>query len=246
MTDFRARLSSLFMVPALICLVIALAACGEDSASVDPTEPPVNTATSEPEPTTAETGATESESAAAPTQETGEIMQWENPPEMQLEEGTDYRARLSTNKGEIVVDLFEAEAPKTVNNFVFLAEQGYYSNVPFHRVLEGFVIQSGDPTGTGRGGPGYQFEDEPVTRDYTRGTLAMANAGPNTNGSQFFITLQDLSGRLPKNYTIFGEVVEGMDAVDAIASVPVEAGASGETSSPTEPVFIESVEIVTS
>ena len=172
-------------------------------------------------------------------------MQWQSPPEMQLEAGTDYRARLHTNKGEIVVDLFEEEAPQTVNNFVFLTEQGYYSNVPFHRVLEGFVIQSGDPTGTGRGGPGYSFADEPISRDYTRGTLAMANAGPNTNGSQFFITLQDLSGRLPKNYTIFGEVVEGMDIVDAIAAVPVERSASGEVSSPTEPVFIESVEIET-
>lgn len=247
MTEARGRFSSLVMMLALVCLVATLAACGEDSAGVDPTEPPINTATSEPESTaTPEPEAPESESAAAPTEGTGEIMQWENPPEMQLEAGTDYRARLSTNKGEIVVDLFEEDAPKTVNNFVFLTEQGYYSNVPFHRVLEGFVIQSGDPTGTGRGGPGYQFEDEPVTGDYTRGTLAMANAGPNTNGSQFFITLQDLSGRLPKNYTIFGEVVEGMDTVDAIASVPVEAGASGEASSPTEPVFIESVEIITS
>lgn len=246
-SDDRVRRPSILTAFAIVVLMLSVVACGEDSGDVDPTEPPANTATSVPEPTEPEeSAATEEESAGAPTEGTGEIMQWERPPEMQLEAGTDYRARLQTNKGEIVVDLFEEEAPKTVNNFVFLTEQGYYSNVPFHRVLEGFVIQSGDPTGTGRGGPGYQFEDEPVTRDYTRGIVAMANAGPNTNGSQFFITLQDLSGRLPKNYTIFGEVVEGMDTVDEIARVPVQQGASGEASSPTEPVFIESVEIVTS
>lgn len=173
------------------------------------------------------------------------MQQWEAPPTMQLESGTDYRARMTTNKGDIVINLFQNDAPVTVNNFVFLSEQDFYQNVPFHRVVSGFVIQAGDPTGTGRGGPGYQFEDEPVTRDYTRGTVAMANAGPDTNGSQFFIVLSDLTNQLPKNYTIFGEVVEGMDAVDAIASVPVEQGPSGERSKPTEEVFIEDVEILT-
>lgn len=252
MIDARRRAPSVLTALVLCVAMLMLAACGDDSGGVDPTEPPANTATSEPAPTDSDDAsasddevATENESAGAPTEGTGEIMQWDSPPEIQLEAGTDYQARLQTNKGEIVVDLFEEDAPKAVNNFVFLTEQGFYTNVPFHRVLEGFVIQSGDPTGTGRGGPGYQFEDEPVTRDYTRGILAMANAGPNTNGSQFFITLQDLSGRLPKNYTIFGEVIEGLDTVDAIASVPVQQGASGEASSPTEPVFIESVEIIT-
>src|SRR5207302_5856543 len=119
---------------------------------------------------------------------------------------------------DIVVDLFAGEAPKTVNNFVFLARQGFYDGVIFHRTIREFMIQTGDPTGTGRGGPGYKFADEPVRRRYTRGILAMANAGPNTNGSQFFIMHGD-SG-LPPNYTVFGEVREGMDAVDAIATAP--------------------------
>jgi cyclophilin family peptidyl-prolyl cis-trans isomerase len=170
-------------------------------------------------------------------------MQWNQPPEMQLAEGADYQAVVTTNRGEVVINLLQDDAPLTVNNFVFLAEQGFYSDVPFHRVISGFMIQTGDPTGTGAGGPGYRFEDEQVTRDYTPGTVAMANAGPNTNGSQFFIVHGDLRGQLPPNYTIFGEVTEGMDVVDAIANVPVQRSRSGEMSSPTEEVKIESVEI---
>jgi peptidylprolyl isomerase len=164
---------------------------------------------------------------------------------MQLEAGKDYSATLHTSMGDIVIDLDEQGAPHTVNNFVFLAEQGFYTNVPFHRVLKGFVIQTGDPTGTGMGGPGYKFNDEPVTKDYKQGTVAMANAGPNTNGSQFFICLSDLSGRLPKNYTIFGQVTQGMDVVTAIGNVPVGMSASGEQSSPIDPVTLESVTIST-
>jgi cyclophilin family peptidyl-prolyl cis-trans isomerase len=170
-------------------------------------------------------------------------MQWSSAPEMQLEAGKSYSAVLHTNKGDITVDLFEGDAPKTVNNFVFLAQQGYFTNVPFHRVIKGFMIQGGDPTGTGRGGPGYKFADEPVTRDYLRGTLAMANAGPNTNGSQFFIMHQDYA--LPKNYTIFGIVTDGIDVVDAIADVPTRMGGGGERSTPNEPITLESVDIST-
>src|SRR5262249_53485945 len=105
------------------------------------------------------------------------------------------------------------------------------------------MIQTGDPTGTGTGGPGYRFEDEPVRRDYKRGTLAMANAGPNTNGSQFFICHADLSGRLPKNYTIFGQATDGLDVVDQLAAVPVARSSGGEMSKPTEPIRIERVTI---
>jgi cyclophilin family peptidyl-prolyl cis-trans isomerase len=169
--------------------------------------------------------------------------QWLSPPAMQLKPGANYQATLHTNKVDVVIDLFETEDPVTVNNFVFLAQQDFYANVPFHRVIKGFMIQSGDPTGTGAGGPGYRFNDEPVSRDYTRGMVAMANAGPNTNGSQFFIVQADLSGKLPKNYTIFGQVTGGMDVVDAIANVPVTANRFGEQSDPTEAVFIESVDI---
>lgn len=129
---------------------------------------------------------------------------------------------IETNKGKIVFETYPKDAPKAVENFVTLANKGYYSGVIFHRVIPGFMIQGGDPTGTGRGGPGYRFEDEldPNTPSakagYVRGVVAMANAGPNTNGSQFFIMHQDYP--LPHKYTIFGKVVEGMDVVDAIAT----------------------------
>ncbi|MFH0810255.1 MAG: peptidylprolyl isomerase [Pseudomonadota bacterium] len=124
-----------------------------------------------------------------------------------------------------------------------MSRQGFFNGAKFHRVVKGFVIQSGDPTATGTGSPGYRFADEKVTRDYVAGTLAMANSGPNTNGSQFFITLADLSGRLPKNYTIFGLVTTGLDVVKKIGDVPVRMGPSGEASQPTVDVHIDSVTI---
>ena len=147
-------------------------------------------------------------------------------------------ATISTDKGDIEVDLFTDGAPKAANNFLDLAKKGFYDGVIFHRIVPGFVIQGGDPTGTGRGGPGYTFEDEPVKGDYYRGTLAMANAGPNTNGSQFFICLADLVGKLPKNYTIFGQVTKGLDVVDLIA-----AGKTGAQDRPVEPVKIQKVTV---
>jgi cyclophilin family peptidyl-prolyl cis-trans isomerase len=221
-------------LPVLLIVMLALAACSDDTDDSAVDENPEPTATEEPaEPADSE----EEEDMQQPS------MQWDQPPAMQLEDGTDYQAVLKTNRGEIVVNLLEGEAPATVNNFVFLAEQGFYQNVPFHRVISGFMIQTGDPTGTGAGGPGYRFDDEPVTRDYVPGTVAMANAGPNTNGSQFFIVHADLRNRLPKDYTIFGEVVEGMDVVDEIANVQVQPSRTGEMSSPTEEVQINSVEI---
>jgi cyclophilin family peptidyl-prolyl cis-trans isomerase len=139
-------------------------------------------------------------------------------------------ATIATEKGDIDIDLFTTDAPKATQNFVDLAKKGYYDDVVFHRVIPGFVIQAGDgqhgkkaSLNTGRvgtGGPGYTFEDEPVKGDYLRGSLAMANAGPNTNGSQFFICTADLTGRLPKSYTLFGQVTKGLDVVDAIVSAP--------------------------
>lgn len=123
--------------------------------------------------------------------------------------------RIKTKKGEITFLLLGDEAPLTVSNFIWLARQKFYDGLTFHRVEPGFVIQGGDPKGNGTGGPGYNFDDEPVKRQYVAGTVAMANSGPNTNGSQFFITLTDLP-RLPPNYTIFGIVVRGMDVVRTI------------------------------
>lgn len=169
--------------------------------------------------------------------------QYSQPPTMVVDPARTYTATLETNKGTIEVELFPADAPKTVNNFVCLARDGFYDDTPFHRIVQGFVVQGGDPTGTGSGGPGYRFEDEPVARDYERGILAMANAGPNTNGSQFFVVLQDLRGQLPKNYTIFGRVTGGMEVVDQIAAVPTRRGPSGEQSQPTEAVTLQRVTV---
>jgi cyclophilin family peptidyl-prolyl cis-trans isomerase len=169
-------------------------------------------------------------------------MQWSSPPPMTIDRNKQYTATIKTNYGDIVLQFFPKDAPITVNNFVFLAGQGFYNGVKFHRVVKGFVIQGGDPTGTGTGGPGYRFADEKITKDYIAGTLAMANAGTDTNGSQFFITLSDLSGRLPKKYTIFGQVTGGLDVVQKIGDVPVKAEVPGvEVSSPTLDVHIDSV-----
>ena len=157
-------------------------------------------------------------------------------------------ATITTDVGDIEVDLFDESAPKATANFVKLAEQGFYDDVVFHRVIPGFVAQGGDGQfvkksslergRVGTGGPGYKFEDEPVKGDYVRGALAMANAGPNTNGSQFFICHQDLTGKLPKNYTLFGQVTSGMDVVDAIVGAPRDG-----KDLPDQPVAMKSVTI---
>lgn len=162
-------------------------------------------------------------------------------PSMQIDQSKTYRAILKTSNGEIVIALTVKETPITANNFVSLARAGFYDGTVFHRTIKGFMIQGGDPAGNGSGGPGYQFDDEPFEGEYTRGTVAMANAGPNTNGSQFFIMHQDYA--LPKNYVIFGKVVTGMDVVDAIAEAPVTSNPFGEQSKPIEPVTIEAVSI---
>jgi cyclophilin family peptidyl-prolyl cis-trans isomerase len=169
--------------------------------------------------------------------------QWSGPPAMVIDPAKRYTATVETSLGDFTLTFFPEHAPVTVNNFVCLARAGYYDGTIFHRILDGFVIQGGDPTGTGRGDPGYRFADEPVTRDYELGTLAMANAGPDTNGSQFFIVVGDAGMQLPKNYTIFGHVSAGMDVVDRIAKVPTRAGAFGEKSVPIEPVTIAHVTI---
>lgn len=147
-------------------------------------------------------------------------------PKFALEGGKTYKAKIETSMGDIEADLYSDTAPMTVNNFVFLADEGFYNGVIFHRIIPGFVVQGGDPTGTGTGGPGYKFRDEdiPNHRTYEKGTLAMANSGPNTNGSQFFICLENLNGKLPKQYTIFGKVTSGMDVVDQMAKGPFGPG----------------------
>ena len=186
-------------------LALALtAACGGDD------EEPVSTPAATPTPT----------QTMEQTKERPQVMskQYDAYPDMVIDEGKKYTATMETSKGTIVLELFADEAPRTVNNFVFLAREGFYDGVIFHRVIDGFMIQGGDPTGTGMNGPGYRFADEPVRRQYLAGTLAMANAGPNTNGSQFFIMHQNFN--LPPSYTIFGMATSGQDVVDAIATTP--------------------------
>ncbi len=158
--------------------------------------------------------------------------QWSSPPAMAIDPSKTYTATIETTLGTMKADLFASNAPLTVNNFVFLARQGYYDDVTFHRVIKDFMAQTGDPTGTGTGGPGYRFQDEPVTRKYLRGTLAMANAGPNTNGSQFFIVHKDYA--LQPNYTIFGQVTQGLETLDKIAAVPTSPGKGGANTPQTE------------
>lgn len=160
-------------------------------------------------------------------------------PAMEIDITKKYTALLKTSEGDIELELFVDKTPITVNNFVSLARKKFYDGTIFHRVIKGFMIQGGDPEGTGRGGPGYQFDDEPFEGEYKRGIVAMANAGPDTNGSQFFIMHDDTP--LPKNYVIFGEVTKGLEVVDKIATAPVKTG--GEGSTPVSPVKIQSVEI---
>lgn len=163
-------------------------------------------------------------------------------PAMGIDLSKTYEAVLTTDKGEITISLNTKETPLTVNNFVYLANNKFYDNTIFHRVIKGFMIQGGDPQGDGTGGPGYRFADEPFAGEYSRGTVAMANAGPDTNGSQFFIMHEDYP--LPANYVIFGKVTKGMDVVDTIAEAEVKTGPSGENSQPVMPVTVKNIKIV--
>ncbi len=177
-------------------------------------------------------------------EEGGTMKQWGKAPEMTIDVNKVYRFTIETTLGTLTGELRPKDAPVTVNSFVFLAREGYFDGVIVHRVLKGFVLQTGDPTGTGSGGPGYRFHDEDVVGDYLKGTLAMANSGPNTNGSQFFVVLDDLRGRLPKDYTIFGQVDGGFGVLDAIAQVEVMVPAGGsEKSRPVEQIVVQRVTI---
>lgn len=186
------------------------------SEKVAATAPPLNPVTSTPSPT------------APPVKPVEKVV-------------TGYIATLKTTAGNIEIQLNRDQTPKTVKNFVDLSRKDFYNNTIFHRVIKGFMIQGGDPKGTGTGGPGYKFDDEPFTGEYSRGTVAMANSGPNTNGSQFFIMHQ--TNDLPKHYVIFGHVTKGLDVVDAIANSAVGPSSTGELSKPVTPVKVLSVDI---
>lgn len=173
--------------------------------------------------------------------------QYAHAPEMKLQDNVQYEAVFHTTEGDFTVELLGSQASMTVNNFVTLAKDGFYNEVIFHRIIKGFMIQSGDPTGTGMGGPGYRFPDElPPALRYEAGVVAMANAGPNTNGSQFFVCTGEQCKHLNDypNYTVFGRVTDGMETVLAIDDTPVGPSMSGERSTPLHEVKIQSIEIV--
>jgi cyclophilin family peptidyl-prolyl cis-trans isomerase len=165
-------------------------------------------------------------------------------PDMTIDANKTYIAKVETSKGSFEVELDAKNTPITVNNFVFLAKDKFYDGLKFHRIMKEFMIQGGDPKGDGTGGPGYKFNDEKIVGDYTAGTLAMANSGANTNGSQFFIMTGDYSsGKLPKDYVIFGQVTSGMETIQSIAATPTVDNGQGEQSKPGEDVTINKVTI---
>jgi cyclophilin family peptidyl-prolyl cis-trans isomerase len=168
--------------------------------------------------------------------------QYPSPPELTIDTSKSYSATIRTNHGDITASLYAGDAPRTVNNFVFLAREGFYDGVIFHRVIRDFMIQGGDPTGTGTGGPGYKFADEleaAQAKGYETGTLAMANSGPDTNGSQFFICHKKVG--LPPAYNVFGKTIDGLDVVDAIATTATDGG-----DRPKQEVVISTIEITES
>ena len=221
-------------IPALLLLLLAapaLSACGGDDDSG------ADTATAEAaagDTFTTPSGAT---CSTREPEASGDRPTYTAPPELKLQEGAVYTATLDTSCGEIVIELDAEAAPVTVNNFVTLARDGFYDGLTFHRTVPGFVIQGGDPAGDGSGGPGYQFQDELPDDGYPLGSVAMANAGPGTNGSQFFIVTGDASA-LTNDYSKFGQVVEGLDVAQAIESLGDEA-----TQLPSRPVYVYSVAI---
>lgn len=179
-----------------------------------------------------------SEADASPT-----AWRWSAPPATVIDPATRYTATIETSEGTIQLALATDESPQAVNNFVCLARAGFFDGTPFYRVAPGSAIYGGDPTGTGTGGPGYRLPDEPSEGDYRRGTLAMVSEGPNTSGSRFFITLADLSGRLPPRYAIVGRVIGGQAVLDALAAVPAVATPGEQPFAPAEPVIVTKVTI---
>lgn len=245
----RTRAVATLLILVLGAGAFAAAVALRDDAGIDIAEDPAVTPTDAVSPQAA------GEACPAPTDApTSAATPYDAPPPMTLDPTLEYVATIHTTCGTIVAELAAGQTPNTVNNFVFLAAEDYYVGSPFHRVIDGFMIQGGDPTGTGHGGqgefPGYRFEDELALAEqivadeggYPRGVLAMANAGPDTQGSQFFIVQSESPYPLPAQYTIFGRVVEGLDVVDRIAAGPT-GGPNGDLAA--EPAIITDVTIET-
>jgi peptidylprolyl isomerase len=202
--------------------------------------PPTPTAAPKPPAAVASAPPSAPASSASPAATTRKS--YNGAPTMQIDPNKQYAATLQTSVGDMKAELYAKDTPNTVNNFVFLAREHFYDGVRFHRIIKSFMVQTGDPRGNGTGDAGYKFPDEKVTRKYERGTLAMANSGPNTNGSQFFIVHQDYP--LPPNYVIFGKVTGGLDILDKIADTPVSADPrSGEKSIPQQEVTFKTITI---
>ena len=219
-----------------LATALFLIACSLPTAPV-PTSAPTSAPVAQP--TARPSGAGNASSSSQGQTGSGSSKKYAAPPQMSIDQSAGYTAKIKTNKGNIVIELFPASAPKTVNNFVFLANEGFYNGIIFHRVIPNFMIQGGDPTGTGTSGPGYKFEDEIDAKlGFEKpGILAMANSGPNTNGSQFFITTAS-TPHLNGNHTIFGKVLEGQDVADTISTVP-----AGRGNKPNQPVVIQGIGI---
>jgi cyclophilin family peptidyl-prolyl cis-trans isomerase len=231
--------SKMLLTASLLTLTLIASACGNK-----PTETTGGTATPGASTTAPTSSATASGTPATSTSASAG-KQWSKAPDMIIDTNKTYQAEVTTSKGTFTIDLYAKEAPKTVNNFVFLSKEGFYNNVTFHRIIKTFMIQTGDPQGTGRGGPGYKFADElKTTHKYEPGTVAMANSGANTNGSQFFICSGTDCANLNStpNYSIFGKVTaDSMATITKIAETPVEMGGESTPSKPKEKVTINTI-----
>ncbi len=243
----RRRLVSAVVVSLVVFAVLVLISqSGTDDETDTATEATTTTTAAAASSTTApaapvafEYGTGECPPAEKPAEP---VRSFEGAPQRCIEDGVDYAATVTTSAGALTIDLLEEQAPGTVNNFVVLARYGYYDGAPFHRVIEDFVVQGGDPVGEppGTGGPGYMIPDElPEAGAYQVGSVAMANSGPDTNGSQFFLVTGEQGAALPPNYSLFGTVIDGADVVEQL-----EATAEEGTDTPSDPATIESVEIV--
>jgi cyclophilin family peptidyl-prolyl cis-trans isomerase len=231
------RRKLLAMFPIAVAALGLSAACSSQGAGSAPKSANEQQAPAKP---AADTKPTAAASPAAPAAAASKpaAKSMAGPPPMQIDQNKKYTAVIKTSMGEMTAELFAKDAPNTVNNFVFLSKEGFYNGVIFHRIIKEFMVQTGDPQGTGMGGPGYRFNDELTgPQTYQKGTLAMANAGPNTQGSQFFICHGSRAETLP------GKVTAGLDVLDKIAGVPVKPSANGENSAPVEPPKIDTIQI---
>jgi cyclophilin family peptidyl-prolyl cis-trans isomerase len=233
------RRQLLVAVPALMLSIGLSAACSSQSSTP--------TAKSQGEQSAAQKPADAKPADAKPAAPAGAkpaTKTYSAPPAMSIDQNKKYTATIKTSMGEMVAELYAKDAPNTVNNFVFLSREGFYNGVVFHRIIKEFMVQTGDPRGNGTGDAGYKFNDElSGPQKYEKGTLAMANAGPNTQGSQFFICHGARATTLPKNYSIFGKVTTGVEVLDKIAGVQVRNSPSGEPSQPVDPPKIDTIQI---